>query len=176
MNSVCGLAFVPRSGMIAVMDAGDYLNIARDGLNILINKKRKRAYVQWYAGVRFCQKRGKNKQIKKRRYLARHILPGHSVVDHKDRDTMNNRRLNLRGCSQSQNLANMKKRLGPSTTSKFKGVWRSSAWRWRCAVTVNYKTVYKEYFDSEIEAALAYDKQALLWRGEFASLNFPENK
>ncbi len=50
------------------------------------------------------------------------------VVDHINHDPLDNRRSNLRPCSNAQNLRNMRPRVG--TASVFKGVSRNGE-RWR---------------------------------------------
>lgn len=93
-----------------------------------------------------------------------------SVIDHKNRDTLDCRKENLRFCSFSQNSMNSRKRIGGS--SRFKGVhFESQTRKWRAEVTVNYKTIKLGRFSSEEEAAIAYNSAALDLHGEFARIN-----
>ena len=91
-------------------------------------------------------------------------------VDHRDRNGLNNQKNNLRLCTRSQNLMNMKKR--ENCSSRYKGVTRSkSAKRWQAQITLNYRNINLGLFDSEIDAARAYNKAAIRLFGEFARLN-----
>jgi hypothetical protein len=63
-------------------------------------------------------------------------------------------------------MANSRKRNNAS--SKYKGVsWDDSRKQWRASIPI-----FLGRFDSEIEAAKAYDKKAKELYGEFALLNF----
>ncbi len=96
-------------------------------------------------------------------------------VDHKNRNRLDNRKSNLRICNRSQNMANKLSLKGSS--SKYKGVvWVKRDKIWRAGIGLNYKIYHIGYFDSEIEAAKAYDKKAKELFGEFACLNFPLEK
>lgn len=95
-------------------------------------------------------------------------------VDHVNGDGLDNRKENLRICSRAQNVANTKKptRKGGSS-SKFKGVsWDKRVKKWSARVQPNGKS-HRQYFDTEEEAARAYDEMAKEHFGEFARLNFP---
>lgn len=93
------------------------------------------------------------------------------LVDHADGNTLNNRRSNLRICTTAQNCQNQFARQGG--TSHFKGVcfcrWTG---RWRVQLQKEDTKIWIGRFDSEIEAAEAYDRGALLHFGPFANLNF----
>ncbi len=98
------------------------------------------------------------------------LLPDASVVDHEDRNGMNNRRSNLRTATYSLNMANSRKpKIG--ITSRFKGVSRHRTGKFRAGIGVNHKRHYLGLFVSEEEAALAYNAAALHYFGEFARLN-----
>lgn len=89
--------------------------------------------------------------------------------DHKDRNSTNNFPSNLRPCTSSENGANT---TGRSGTSKFKGVsWDKSRQKWQTHVMVDYKSKFLGRFDSEVDAAKAYNKAAVQYFGEFACIN-----
>lgn len=92
-----------------------------------------------------------------------------SSVDHRDGDRLNNRRANLRECSQRENAKNT--RLAKNNTSGFKGVSTTAEGRWRARITVDRKEIRLGVFDTREEAAAAYDRAALQMHGEFASPN-----
>lgn len=94
-------------------------------------------------------------------------------ADHINGDTLDNRRENLRKCSQLENAKNRKKHR--KTKSAFKGIcqdMKTGRWRVRIAIAPK-KRVNVGYFVTQEEAARAYDVAAKIHYGEFASLNFP---
>ena len=96
------------------------------------------------------------------------------VVDHKNGDSLDNRRTNLRLATQLQNCYNIKKR--ENTLSEFIGVYlEKGRKKWRARIRHNRKLIQLGQFDSEIDAARAYDEAAKKYHGEFARLNFSEN-
>jgi len=109
--------------------------------------------------------------------LHRFILnaPCSMDVDHINHCGLDNRRVNLRLCTSSENSRNRQKPSGCS--SEFKGVAMRSDGRpkpWEARIYVDKKRHVKS-FPTELEAALWYDKMALEHFGEFAKLNFPFN-
>lgn len=100
------------------------------------------------------------------------------VVDHIDGNRFNNRKENLRICSQAENLCNRTKfatRNGVCCNSQFKGVTavkrKGEIIAWKAQISKNSEMYYIGTYKSEIEAALSYNKVALELHGEFAKLN-----
>jgi len=94
-------------------------------------------------------------------------------IDHKDGNGLNNQKENLRPCNGHQNQANRRPTKG---TSKYKGVyWNKQCNKWKSRIQFNGKRIHLGLFDSEIEAAKAYDKAAKLHFGEFARFNLEKS-
>ncbi len=98
--------------------------------------------------------------------------PKGMVVDHKNRNGLDNTRDNLRIGTYNQNNCNRRPR---GKTSQYKGVsydkrrnkWKATAWKDGRSFTIGR-------YDDEIEAARAADRKNYEFNGEFAYLNFPE--
>jgi hypothetical protein len=96
---------------------------------------------------------GKYKQV----YLHRWITncPKGYVVDHIDRDTLNNRSENLRIATISQNAQN-RKEVQVNNTSGIRGVYRcKKSGKWIARITVNYKKIHIGKFDNLFDAEQA---------------------
>ncbi len=94
------------------------------------------------------------------------------MVDHRNGDKLDNRKDNLRLCSNSQNQANRKVSLG---VSKFKGVvWQtlpSGKGYWKAVITKDGEATYLGTYKTDVEAAAAYNVAAVEMFGEFAHIN-----
>lgn len=115
----------------------------------------------------YAARRNDGGKVLLHRAVAR-AKPG-EVVDHLDRDTLNNQRSNLRCCTHSQNLANQGARTGK--TSAFKGVSRHRDGAWIAQICKEYQSHNLGSFASDQEAARAYDKAAVELHGNFALTN-----
>lgn len=104
-------------------------------------------------------------------------VPKGMVVDHINRNRLDNRRCNLRIVTRHQNSMNISKRSG--TASKFIGVYlhRGRNGRdgmWHARIENKGKKIWIGSYYDEAEAALAYDDMAKKIKGEYANLNFPQ--
>ncbi len=98
-------------------------------------------------------------------------VPRSVLVDHKDRNGLNNTRNNLRICTKAQNQRNQGRRC--DNTSGFKGVRRHGE-KWQAQIALNGVQKHLGNFNTPEEAAHAYDKAARELHGEFAYLNFKD--
>ena len=127
---------------------------------------------KWYA--KLDRSTGRYYAYNKSHRLIMHRLimgaePG-QLVDHKDRDGLNNRRGNLRFSDKYRNQMNRGKK--KTSVSRYKGVsWYSKEKRWvvRFNWLGNYH--YVGSFHCEKEAAQAYNDAILPLAGEHAVLN-----
>ena len=107
--------------------------------------------------------------------LHRFIMQCDGDVDHEDGNTLNNKKSNLRPCTDTQNGGNQK--LAKNNTSGYKGVhWHNQALKWQAGV-FKKEILKRKYhscglFDDKIDAARAYDRKAIELFGDFARTNF----
>ena len=93
-------------------------------------------------------------------------------IDHKDGDGCNDQRLNLRRCTQSENCMNRKPR--KNCASIYKGVcWHKSNRKWMAYIKIGERRIHLGCFNSDLDAAHAYDIACIKHHGEFARPNFP---
>ena len=92
--------------------------------------------------------------------------------DHKNHNTLDNRRENLRKCTPSQNQANSPNRV--RSKSGYRGVqWEERGHKWVARIRFDGKYMHLGSFSRLQDAVYAYDEAAKKYHGEFASLNFP---
>jgi hypothetical protein len=94
-------------------------------------------------------------------------------IDHIDRNKQNNCVNNLRYCTQSENRYNLNPQNRLNKSSIFKGVsWHKASNKWISKIRKNKKDYHLGIFNSELEAALAYDKTAYKIDPIHCKLNF----
>jgi hypothetical protein len=94
-------------------------------------------------------------------------------VDHINHDGLDNRRENLRLATHTQNIYNRRK--FKVSSSKYKGITldkRNS--KWMAQIQKDRICHNLGYYDTEEDAARAYDVAAKLMFGSFCCINFPE--
>lgn len=110
-------------------------------------------------------------------YMHRLIgrIPDNLVTDHINGNGLDNRKENLRACTQAQNLRSN----GPyreSTCPEYRGVRdtkRSLSKPYQARIKKDGKQRHIGYFSDPREAAEAYDEKARELFGEYAYQNFP---
>lgn len=94
-------------------------------------------------------------------------------IDHINNVRNDNRIVNLREATCAENQSNRK--ICGGGTSRHKGVSLfERGCKWRAQISVNSKTIHLGLYNNEEEAALAYNKAALEYFGEFAKINVLE--
>ena len=89
-------------------------------------------------------------------------------TDHINHNGLDNRRTNLRICTNAENQHNST--LSARNKSGYKGVsWKRG--KWRAQITVGYKRIDIGFYDLPEDAARAYDAMAIENFGEFAATN-----
>ena len=93
-------------------------------------------------------------------------------TDHKNGNGLDNRRANLRVCTKAQNTQNQRRI--PTEITPYKGV-KKRVYRyrtmWEAQIKAEGQQIYLGLFGTAEEAALTYNRAALIRFGEFASLN-----
>ena len=158
-------AGIPLSrGLVAIVDDEDF-----EWLSQWKWSASKQGRDRWRA-MRVLWNGGNQKAILMHRLLLG--ATAEQTVDHINGNPLDNRRANLRLCSQRKQCLNRRGNL-QRKTSRFKGVgWQSGISRWR----VDFRERFVGTFLDEVEAARAYDAAAFAFDPEYAWLNFPEER
>lgn len=150
---------IPLSqGKVAIVDAPDYDWLMQWKWSAYFDPRNP----TWYA-----QRVEKGKTIGMHRFIVGAVAPS---TDHKDGDGLNNRRSNLRPCSDQDNQRNRRKQ--KNARYGYKGIAPNHK-RFAAFIGVDGKSIYLGTRDTPEEAARLYDEAAVRYFGEFAHLNFP---
>ena len=114
--------------------------------------------------------KGSGKKIAVHRFLTGLVDVKYSidqVVDHINGDSLDNRKSNLRICTQHQNAQNSRKAgkiIGVKFIKSYNGTNKS---KWTASIMSNYKTIYLGYYDNKEEAIIARLKKEKELCGEY---------
>ncbi len=110
--------------------------------------------------------------ISKKKYLVHRViflwhhgyLP--NLIDHKDRNTQNNKIENLREANKSQNSINSK--IHKTNKSGYRGVsWHKVKSKWQASIKINKRRIPLGFYDDPLVASNAYQTAALKHFKEF---------
>lgn len=155
---------------VVVATTGDTVTIAVRNKHVMVD----RDVLAWldlaqlslnYSG-RYAYATYKNEPL--HRIIAK--TPEALHTDHINRNTLDNRRANLRICTPAQNARNAKP--PHPTSSQYKGVYFDSGRKkWGAAIRYAGRVRWIGRYRSEADAACAYNHAASKLQGEFAYLN-----
>ena len=124
-------------------------------------------YRRGYA-TRFVYFKNSNKGYALHREVIK--VKKNQMLDHINRNTLDNRKNNLRICNKAQNAMNCK--IHKHNTSGYKGVsWFRTSKKWRAYIVISNKQKHLGLFKTKKDAAIAYNTSAKKLFGEFANLN-----
>lgn len=125
----------------------------------------------WYFDGKYAKtcwdKQGKTYYLRMHRLILGLTNPKIDT-DHINHNKLDNRRSNLRICNRAENLRNRK----AHGKSKYLGVFYNHNKYITAQIRANGRTIHLGTFDTEEEAAMAYDNAARKYHKEFANLNF----
>jgi hypothetical protein len=152
---------------VAIVDDEDYERLSR---------------YKWYANSNACGNCYARRNIyigEKRTALKMHreiLRMGHRdgfLVDHINRNGLDNRKENIRVTTKNINGHNCK--LYKNNFSRFRGVsWYKPNKKWGASIRVLGKKIFCGLYLNPQEAAAAYDVAAVKYYGDAAILNFPK--
>lgn len=148
-------------GFYALVDAEDYERVNQYRWTVYKSRS------TFYATSSQPKLNG-NKSTPMHRFIMR--ARSGRLVDHANRNGLDNRKSNLRFCLPSENSINSPSKKRKNCSSRFKGVW----WRepsWCAGISSGDKTIHLGSHAKERDAAKAYNKKALELYGRFAWLN-----
>jgi len=154
-------------GQYAVVDPEDYRRLSMYKWHVVGRPG------SYYAVSTEAAKSGNSSML----FMHREIIkaPDHLFVDHINRNSLDDRKANLRPATRAENNQNRTKCRNGTFSSKYKGVtWNRGHRLWQADIRVNGRHIFLGSFDDEVRAARAYDRAARKYHRQFAVLNFAE--
>lgn len=150
-------------GYKALVDDEDYEHLSKYKWTVSVNKTKTKAYA--YRNPRINKKQTSQ--------LMHRVIAKAEIgidIDHVDGNGLNNQKVNLRTCTESQNLQNREKH--KKLSSIYKGVhFEKDRSKFRARIKVCGKSITLGRFDKEEDAAKKYNEAAQKYFLDFAKLN-----
>jgi hypothetical protein len=161
LKNISDVCLIPLSqGLYAIINESDLEKVSQ------YKYYAKRNTNTWYAERTEMRKNGKRHTV----CLHEDIMGIREglEIDHKNGNGLDCRRENLRHCTRRQNMQNCR----PYKGRRFKGITLSKRGKkYRARISCNGKRIHLGHFETEIEAAQAYDMAAIEHFGTFARIN-----
>ncbi len=154
---------------VQVCECGDHAwTVATQGYVAFVDVADQGALEQWTWHVADWRKPYAVGNRRDRLHRVLMSAPKHLQVDHVNGNGLDNRRINLRLATNTQNARNQGRNI--TNTSGHKGVsWAKSHSKWTVRVRVGGRKLTLGYFADKERAAYEYRKAALAYFGEFAN-------
>lgn len=143
-------------GIYQVSNKGRVKSFWRPSPKIMKTRKGTNGYIEIGLRKDGIRKTMRVHQLVAMAFLKHNPNTTNLVVDHIDSDKTNNNIENLQLLTQRQNVSKDR----TNKYSKLTGVtWHKRDKKWSSSIKINGKSIHLGYFDSEQDAALAYQKK-----------------
>ena len=161
-------------GCTILIDDEDYDKVK--GYKWFLMRKKAEAENLWYfSTTTYLPDKGKRGSIFLHRFIMGCKNGDGFIVDHKNHNTLDCRKENLRICTAFDNMRSVRK--NKRNTSGYKGICQNPVTkRWIARLQIKDNKVSLGTYDTPEEAAMAYDRGAIFHYGEFAITNFPREQ
>jgi len=155
-------------GYIVLIDKEDYARITA------LKWSRHKCKREYEAGLYYFyhsgpRNNGNPRMVKLHRFIMNLEYGNKQHVDHINGNTLDNRKCNLRLCTQAQNAKNVRRR--KTNKSGYKGVsWDNKNKKWRAVIQNDNVFISLGRYKDKEEARKAYAIAAIKYHGEFARL------
>lgn len=157
--------FIPLSQkQVALVDAADYEWLSQWKWHAAWNVPARNFRAQRKATVN-----GTSRNVYMHRFILGLEFGDPREADHRNHNTLDNTRANLRIATHAENMANLRK--FSTNTSGFKGAsWHKRDGKWQAKISLGNKSQFLGCYTTPEQAHAAYCEAAKLHRGEFANL------